>query len=181
MRNLFLWSIFNFVFFLNLLCAGTNMSQAERTVDHLIGELEKRLTTKYHLEAVGVSVSMPRGIVKKLGIDFDIEGPLSKGELRKILIHSSKDFIEYVNANQDIQPFLEKRPFKIENVEITLFLMDSSGINIDHPDIGIAGIKQGVLYYRTLIDSDMTPAKTRTEESYEEAVRILREQATDHE
>jgi hypothetical protein len=152
------------------------MSEAEKAVNHLISEIELKLTKKYHMRTTGIVVGMPGGIVKELGIKFQIEGPLSKQALRELLIFSTQDFVDYLNANQKIQPFLEKQPFGIKNVEITLFLIDSSGMNIDHPHIGIAGICRGVLYYLTLKDSDMPPAKTRTEESYEEAIRILREQ-----
>jgi hypothetical protein len=154
-----------------------NISEAEKTVDLLIEELEQRLTQKYHLEAIGVSVSMPRGIVKKLGIDFQIQGPISKENLRSIIFNSTRDFVSYVNLNKKITPFLEESPFAIKNVEIHFFVMRSDGYEVEHPHIGTAGIRNGKIEYLTFtIVNNIPKDVTEERETYEEAVKILQEQ-----
>ena len=177
MKNLTWKLCLIFVCFITCSCMRSQMSEAEKTVNHLISEIEQMLTKKHPMRAIGIVVGMPGGIVKTLGIKFHIEGPLSKEDLRQILVNSTQNFVDYVNANQEIKPFLEKYPFEINNIDITLFLIDSSGKNIDHPEIGIAGIRNGKLYYRTLKYSEMPPGKTCVEESYEDTVKILQERA----
>ncbi len=170
--------LFTFVWVLTLSWISPHMSKAETVVDQLMFKIEQRLTQKYHLEAIGVSVGMPGGIVKTLGLKFQIQGPLSKNELRRFLISSAQDFVNDVNANQDIQPFLEKHPFGFDNVEIVFFLIDANGYEVDHPHIGIAGIRRGKLDYTSLVTVNNIPKIVVEEwETYEEAVQILQEQA----
>lgn len=158
-------------------CASTQQhpSAAEKAADNAVDALEDILTKKYHMEAIGVNFSIPRGIIKKLGIHFNIRGPLSKEELRTILVYATQDFVDYVNADQKIQPFLEHKPFTFKNVDIILFVKKSNGYSrIEHPNIGVAGILKGRLWYDTIVSiNDMPQDQTEEDETYEEALKIL--------
>jgi hypothetical protein len=162
-------------------CGSTQQhpSAAEKAADNAVDAIEEILSKKYHMKAIGVTFSMPRGIIKKLGIDFNIRGPLSKEQLRAILINMTQDFVNYVNVDQKIQLHLEHRPFTFKNVEITLFLISSGDHEIEHPNIGIAEISKGELTYITVINiNEMPHYETEEYESYEEALKIVQERSS---
>ncbi|MCW3109843.1 MAG: hypothetical protein JWQ09_4349 [Segetibacter sp.] len=115
---------------------------------------------------------MPGGIVKLLGLDFQMVGPLQKEEIRKLLIQLAQEFLIYVNSNEAIKPYLEHYPFEIKDIDIILFFIDSQGKELEDPKIGIAEISGGELSYETITTTDNIPSiKQRLKESYEEALK----------
>ena len=148
--------------------------QTEKAVNNLLHQIEISLTKKYKIKAIATDVSMPGGDVRLLGLDFAIRGPLSKEQIRKILIDLVQEFLANVNSDETVRPYLIHYPFKIENINITLFLKDAKGYGIDDPSIGIAEISRGILAYETIFRTDGMPSiKTAAEESYEEALKVV--------
>jgi hypothetical protein len=150
------------------------ISQSEKAVNSLLHRIEISLTKKYKIKTIGTDVSMPGGDVRLLGLDFAIRGPLSKEEIRKILIDLVQEFLAFVNSDEAVRPYLTHYPFKIEDINIILFLKDAKGSGIDEPSIGIAEISRGILGYETIFRIDGIPSiKTVAEESYEEALKAI--------
>ncbi|PJD93785.1 MAG: hypothetical protein CK425_12410 [Parachlamydia sp.] len=145
----------------------------EEAVNDLLYRIAHSFEKKYKVNTIATNVAMPRGIVKLLGLDFQVRGPLSKEEIRKILIALSQDFLVSVNSDEAIKPYLENYPFEIKNIEITLFFMDSRNIRLNDPYLGIAGISRGKLDYQILITTDIPSIKSEFDESYEEALQAL--------
>lgn len=147
-----------------------NIPDDEIVVNQLLSKISSSLEMKYDLKTIGTIVSMPGGNVKELGLDFQIRGPLSQNEIRKILIRISQDFIAFVNADINIRKYLAYHPFDIKNINITLFVTDSNGKRVDAPYIGIAGISTGILDYKILVTTDIPTVQSAFEESYSEAL-----------
>jgi len=136
--------------------------------------LQTHLKKKYKINTIATNISMPGGIVKLLGLDFQVQGPLSKEEIRKILIALVQDFLVSVNSNEKIKPYLENYPFEIKNIEITLFFIDSQRMELLDPNIGIAKVSSGSLSYKILAKTNgILSIKSLSKESYEEALQIL--------
>lgn len=53
----------------------------------------KALAKKYNRRPFAISVAMPEGDIQYLTLKFQITGPLSKEQMRKILIHAAHDFL----------------------------------------------------------------------------------------
>jgi len=149
------------------------ISENEKSVNNILYEIAYSFKKKYKLYPIATIVAMPGGIVKELGLDFQIIGPLSKDEIRRILINLAQEFLVFVNSDEAVRPYLENYPFEIKNIEITLFLKDSKGREIEDPHIGIAGISRGRLDYEILVITDIPKVISRVEESYEEALKAL--------
>jgi hypothetical protein len=148
--------------------------KSEKAVNSLLHRIEISLTKKYKIKTIGTDVSMPGGDVRLLGLDFAIRGPLSKEEIRKILINLVQEFLAIVNSDEAVRPYLTHYPFKIEDINIALFLKDAKGSGIDEPSIGIAEISRGILAYKTIIRTEGIPAfKNKDKESYEEALKAI--------
>lgn len=148
----------------------------EQIVNKLMGQLANELSKKCKMKPIGITVGMPSGVVKLLGLEFDIIGPLSKNEIRKILISSSEEFIVKINNDIDIRPYLEFYPFKKENIEIVLYFNDKNYSGLNHPHIGVASIRKNILQYKTLITTDIPRLQTKDVETEEEALRALKEE-----
>lgn len=152
------------------------LSNSEQFVHRLHIQIEQKLEEKYPIKTIGTSVAMPGGIVKELGLEFQAQGPLSQRELRTILINAAQDFLSYVNADKEINPYLQNHMFQIENIEIIIFIMGPDGKRVEDPNIGIALIKNGDIEYLTLITTDIPVFKTEIKETYEEALKALKNQ-----
>lgn len=152
----------------------------EEAVNELLSVSTMKLKKKYKMRPSGTGVAMPGGVVKKLGLDFHITGPLSKDDIRKILVHSAQDFLSYINADKEIRPYLDHFPFEMNNVELTLFLNDSQGTGLSNPHVGIAAISTDELEYDYLVDHyekslniNMPKIIKKEKESYQEALKAL--------
>jgi len=118
---------------------------------------------------------MPGGVINLLGFHFTIQGPLTKEDLRPVLVNCAKDFLSIVNNDADVRSYLIHYPFTMNNIDVSLFLVDSSRMRLDDPYIGIAGIANGKLDYLTLVTTDIPEIKTSIEESYEDALKLLKQ------
>jgi hypothetical protein len=115
---------------------------------------------------------MPGGIVKGLTLSFDTFNVMTRDQLRKILIESSQEFIQIINNNQPIQPFLANIPFDLSNVNIIIFVKDENNRDAYDPEISIASIRGGILVYKTIDKNDDFKFKNRYYESFEEAKQL---------
>lgn len=152
-------------------CEKCVIDPDEQAVNKVVARNSKALAKKYHMRPFAIGVAMPGGDIQYLELKFQIYGPLSKNEIRKILLDAAHDFLADINSDEELCCYLKNNSFSIENVGITLFLIDASGIGLNDPDIGIAGIGKGELRYLTLIATDSPPIQSRCYETYEEAMR----------
>jgi len=98
--------------------------QSEQSVNKLLSQMSDQLSKKYKLHPIATVVAMPSGVIKQLGLEFQVYGPLSKEEIRKILINSSQELLSAVNDDLKIRPNLECYPFTLKRIEICLFVID---------------------------------------------------------
>lgn len=168
--NLFIFM--SFLFLGNLHC---QIPQNEQIVNKLMGKTAKLLSKKYQSRPVGVSVGMPGGVVKSLGLEFDVVGPLTKAEIRQILFNFSDDLLSAINNDTNIRPYLECYPFTRDRIKIVLYLYDKNHFDLEPPHIGMASIKRGKLEYLTLITVEgVLNVKNEYVETEEEAIRTLK-------
>lgn len=141
-------------------------------VDIVTARAEKIIEKKYKLKACGAGIGMPGGIVEHLGLAFNTNKPLTKDQLRILLIEFAQILLHEVTSNKEIQPFLIQTPFTLNNIQIIFYNNNIDGREVFDPGISTAQILSGVLDYRT-IDPDTFRYKKIVEEPYEEALKIL--------
>lgn len=156
--------------------ADYEIPKSEQAVNTVLGQTKAILKKRYKIDPVATNVAMPGGIIKLLGLDFQIVGPLNKERIREILIDCTQELLNKVNTNPQIKPYLEQYPFTIKNIEINLFIVDSTRREINHPEIGIARISEGQLNYLTLMYTGIPQKINDSSESYEEAITKIEEQ-----
>lgn len=175
MRKLYFFLIFSLINLSFIMPRNhVEMPENERIVNETICKIAASLQKKYKMQPIGTSISMPDGIVKELGIDFQIIGPLTREELRKILVDCAQELLSVVNTTNELLPFLEKTIFSVDNVDINLFIVDTNGVRLEQPNIGVAGIIRGKLDYEILVTEDIPIVKNSYVETYEDALKFLK-------
>jgi hypothetical protein len=149
------------------------LSQEEKIVNNILDNTARIIEKKYKIQPSGEGAAMPEGVIRDLTLTFDTKGPFTKDYLRKLLIECAQELLNQINTNKSIQPFLEKIPFTIENVQIIIYNRDKNGREAFDPEISTARISQGVLIYRTVDSSDTFKFKNRFNETYDEALKAL--------
>lgn len=146
--------------------------KAEQLVNDNLIAAAQIIQKKYNLNPCGEGAAMHGGPIKKLILCFDTKTQHTKEELRKLLINCANELIDYTNKNKEIQPFLAKIPFTIENIEITIF-NKNNGKEVYDPLISTAEVFLSILTYRTIDINDVFKFKTEYRESYAEALKML--------
>jgi hypothetical protein len=152
----------------------------EKAVNKVMARNSQALAKKYNMRPFGVSVAMPEGDIQFLELEFQIYGPLSKEQIRKILIDASHDFLSDINSDSNLCSYLKNNSLTINNIGITIFLIDSSERGLRDPFFSIAAISRGELEYDILVDNyddelkrNIPSYKSKYRESYDEAIQTL--------
>ena len=95
-------------------CRSTNyeVPPNEKAVNRVVGRNSKALAKKYCMRPFAITVAMPSGDIKYLELEFQIRGPLTKQELRKILIDSAHDFLTDINTDLELCSYLKNNQMK---------------------------------------------------------------------
>jgi len=138
-----------------------------------LNKASKLIEKKYKLIPTGSGGKAFCGPITRFSLSFDINAPLSRNQLRNILVHSSKDFLAIVNTDKEVQPYLAQKPFALENIEVIIFNNDKSGREVFDPLIAVAKISDGILNFRTEDPEKKIFIKNNYKETYEEALKII--------
>lgn len=152
------------------------LSQEEKLVNNILENSAETIKKKYNIQPSGEGAAMPEGIIEELTLTFDTNDKLSKEQLRKLLIECAKELVAQVKMNNNIEQFLAKSPFSIENVQIIIYNHDKEGRGLRDPEISTAEISHGVLTYRTLDPNDRFKLKNQFKETHGEAIKALQSQ-----
>ena len=152
---------------------NSRISKREQVTNGILNQAMVLLKKRYKIDPIATNVAMPGGVIRLLGLDFQIVGPLRQERIREILINSAQELLDLINTNSQIKPYLGQFPFTIKNIDINLFILDSDGREINHPEIGIATISEGQLEYLTLAYAEIPKKISESSEPYEEALKIL--------
>jgi|GEM_PF-2624313 hypothetical protein len=151
-------------------------SQASMITSEIQAKLAKKLTQKYEMSVSGDSVAMPGGIVNNLGLCFHVYRVLKKEEIRKILVGCVEYFVNEINSNEKIRPYLEKYPFGPKNITIGLIMYTSEEGDVYDPDIEAAFAAGGVIWYGTKGKDQEFGYKNEYRESFEDAAKLVQGQ-----
>jgi hypothetical protein len=146
----------------------------EKIANQVLTKLAGQLTKKYHLKVVGDSAEMPEGVISNLGLRFHIRRVLKKEELREILVGCVEAFLEEINSNEEIRPYLGVYPFTPKNISIGIIMLTSEGKDVYDPDIEASFAGGGKLWYGTTARNQKYGYKSEYEENFEEAKDLVK-------
>lgn len=155
------------------------MSKDSKIVFGIVREVSNKYEKQFRgLKFAGISESAPGGKYRNIGISFDYYGKISKDKARKILVESSTELLEKINANVELRPYLKNYPFTRDDVTISIFVNKPDGKRIYYPEFSVFSFEKEKLRYKYNYkeNSSIPTYDLIEEESYEEARQILEQQ-----
>lgn len=159
-------------------CMNNSESSDEDTLSNqMIFKFGERMRKKYNTPLIGFGGAAKDGEgTTILAASFNAyRGPVQKDEARKMILDYLDEFLADINANEKLRPYLATYPFTAKNVDLEIYYSDPDGYEFYDPYIGVVSINEGIVYYRTYDKEDKTPFKSKTKETYEEALEIIRQ------
>jgi hypothetical protein len=165
----------------------TNMSSRDQgyvspryvtLAEEIQGSVARKLAKRYDMSLFGLGGGMADS-VNIICLSFQIRKPLTKEELRYILIDCVEEILAAFNANEEIRPYLLNYPFLPKNVEMVIFITDPTGRDLYDPTIAVASATNGKVNYFTNDPDNEFRYKSEFTESYEEALKIVRGKVTE--
>jgi len=148
-----------------------------RTLGGVMNKSIRNIENKYRISCCGTGLAMPGGPLRSLGLSFQITGPLSMKDIRKILVGSAHELISTARESS-LDSYLYDPPFDIHKVQIYLFISSKDRGDLLHPDISIATLSLGKINYDTFDCNEPWPGIVEsTAETYDEAVALLKQEA----
>ena len=160
--------------------SGTKMEYVipkyEKISDKITSKTAKKLSKKYQLDPIGSGGSMMHD-VEMLALSFNCYRSLSINESRELVINCVNEYIKSINENENIRPYLHDYPFSAQNIQIKIFFFgDENFQKIPPGKINVVSTGKKRVRYYTDSDEDEYKLETLHQETYEEAVSIMREQ-----
>ena len=155
------------------------LSEKSKVMYGFAAKTGEKLGKKYKMSPAGIGGG---GGPKEEGIwlislVFDRYGePLTENMARQLIVNCVDDFLEAVNNDKQLKPFLKEYPFTAKNLEVSIHNYDHNGYQIAEPFIVTVNMSRGKVGYYTVEKQDSLPFKTKKYESFDEAVAILKEE-----
>ncbi len=140
---------------------------AQKLMNSFAGEIEK----EYDLSCIGTGGGMPYDI-EQLSLKFVSYKRTSIKEARELIVNITEKFLEEVNSNKEVRPFLREHPFEPFRAKVSIsFWEDGIPDRKDGSLIQALQVKNQIFYYS---EEEGKPAGTLlAEEPYEEALKIV--------
>jgi hypothetical protein len=151
-----------------------NRSEESRVAYEIMYETYSDVRARYSLDIVGITEQAAHDgtqAYRTLGIMFSSNQYIDKEKGRKLLFAISKLFLEKINTNPKMQPFLADTPFTEKNIEIIIVVEPVDRVKLSKSELVSFYIGElGVMFTYSIPDVEYG---ARDEiETIEEARRI---------
>lgn len=167
--------------FCGLLTFGVSMQQNipnrpddKHTIIYgVINSVGKSLSAKHRMRQIGNGVG-GMDQLEEVFLAFERRGPpLTEQEARNLIVSCENEFIEAVNHNDELRPFLKVYPFTVENVNLVIHNCEPDGQDAIHPFIASVGtMALGKVAYFTRNKENPIRFESKKYETFAEAVAI---------
>lgn len=158
-----------FIFVLLIACSGYKVSNYEKMADKITAKTAKKLEKERELILIGTGGGMMHNI-RMMAMSFVYKHEIDVDEGRTLLIAALGEYIEAVNTNEEIRPYLANYPFDPKNIEIRIFIHNPDNSNVEEGKISVISAINGILKY----DADEGYGYKRIHrETYEEALEKI--------
>lgn len=158
-----------FLFILLISCSSYKSSNYEKMADKITMKTAQKLEKERNLVLIGIGGGMMRNI-RMMAMSFVYKHEISVGEGRSLLIAALEEYINAVNSNEEIRPYLVNYPFDPKNIEIRIFIHNPDNSPVAEGKISVISAIKGILEY----DADEGNGyKNIHRETYEEAIEKI--------
>jgi hypothetical protein len=147
------------------------ISPKERSADVVLKQAATAIAKKYDLTPFGTGGGMMDEI-KMLALAFQYTKPIDISSGRELLLSTIDTFLETVNKDPTIRPYLKNYPFEPKNIQIRIFLCHPDRSGPSKGEFCAISALDGVLIYRTK-NTATGPTTLAHKETYEEALLAM--------
>jgi hypothetical protein len=150
------------------------LSEDDKMLYGFINRQGSYLGEKYHMwqSATGIG-GMDK--IWLMALSFERYGdPLTEEEARKLIINCVDDFLDAVNRDEQLKPFLKDHPFTAKNLDLDIFNYGKDQVSHYFPYISVVSDSRGKIGFFTEEASIEYGFYTKKYETYDEAVAILK-------
>ncbi len=144
---------------------------SDKILNNVAAQLQKKIKGLHPCGTGGQMMDQ----IKMLALSFDYFGPMDIEKGREILLIVVNEFIETINADENIRPYLNNFPFEPKNIQIRIFLRKKDGSDPDLGELSIITSMNGFLEYE-IDDPETTLFTSIYKETYEESVHKVKEE-----
>lgn len=142
----------------------------------LASEIRQKVALQLKKEKGLVPVGIGSGMmdqIRMLALSFDYYKPVTIEEGRELLIAALNTFVDAVNAEERIHPYLQNYPFTPKNIEIRIFIFREGRKDLPFGELHCLSSINQKLEYETREPSPIFLRKILVE-TYEEAIAKLK-------
>jgi hypothetical protein len=133
-----------------------------------------KLKQEKNLRSFGTSACMMYEITM-LGLSFVYYNPIDVLEARNLIIYTVDEYLDAINSNVELRPYLDHWPFTAKDVELDITILKPNGAEVDAEKLNFVSCKENVVrYYQNKPESKSMPPPL-VKESYEEASQLLKD------
>lgn len=170
--------LFTFLFTLNLLDGMQPKMHFFDDDSKLIYEVNaqagKRLKKLYSLQPMGSGFSCPDDLILSMDLFVKCYADLDVPKARRILVKAAHTYLETINANKKLKPFLVVYPFGTKNIYFKILISSNKKHDVKDGSLTSVSVLNGKIVYRK--KEGQYNLKEVLEETFEEADRIVEEE-----
>ncbi len=159
---------------INFSCSQPDPYDYEVIADQITKQTILLLKKEKGLIAIGTGGGM-MGDIYNMGISFQYFHPVNLEEARKLLVYACQTYLNNINSNKEVRPYLHNYPFSIKNIEIRIWLRQPNGDFLPPNELEYFCSLNGILSYELSTYKQFDIPPILLEETYEEALKILEE------
>jgi hypothetical protein len=149
-------------------------------IEHVVAifrDAANQIEKELGLECIGSGGAMPRD-VERIDLKFMIYQRATVEQARELEVKATEKLVKIINAHEKIRPFLREFPSPVSRTGVSISFYKKN--NHPYMDGSVAYCSQidGRIYYRAEDPNNPDIYKEIKDEPYEEALRIIQENAT---
>lgn len=167
--------------FLIICCSCSNSADSQyrpAAYVSMAGEINAKiintLSERYHMDVIGVTSGLADN-VNTLGARFQIQGPLPKDKLRQLIVGCVEEYLNEINSDEKIRPFLKNYPFTSQEISVAILVVNKR-LDLYHPEISAVANSGKIIWFGTVDQENASGYKLIEEETYDEALKIVKGQ-----
>ncbi len=159
-------------FFVTLFCCFNSKEEDYEKLGNVITtKTANRLRIEKGLYLIGTGGQMMDDI-QIMGMGFEFFHPIDIKKGRELLLFSIEEYLNAINCDEKIRPYLHQYPFTAKNIEMQVWIRNSDGSRVPLDKIYYISAIDGILTYYT-DDPEKYWRKTVHKETYEEALQEI--------
>ncbi len=117
------------------------------------------------------------GDIQMMAIDFQYFHLVNLQEARELLVYAIQTYLNNINSNKEVRPYLHNYPFTAKNIGIIICILQPDGSEPAQGELAGLVLRNGILRYELTALSKNAFCPVFHKETYEEALKILAEKS----